>query len=637
MKKLFNHLNYRLLIMLTGLIAVLLTAFIPPVMAESSKPLVRFETSKGDFTLQLYPDEAPLTVANFLGYVTGGFYDGEDGNGATIFHRVIDGFMIQTGGFTEEFYTAANPGESGKTTLDPIQNEANNGLSNEAYTIAMARTGDPHSATSQFFINVVDNPYLDYVDEDNWGYAVFGGVLAGKNTVDVIRAVETTSATYYPYEDVPVDPVVINNTAILDNTVYFPHIASNGDWETEICMINTDSEELKGVLRAFDNSGQAVSDAVAVSLSSNGRQEVTVGDAFSNASDIGYITLQTDSDAAYGYTKFFKEGLRRVALPAVREINSGDIYIPHIASNTEWWTGIGLVNTGDTEKELEIEFNNGTVVTKTVPAHGHASFTIRDLFGGEAQGALESAVIREADGIIGLELFGSETGTGNNYLSGILLSGETGSEMIYPHIATNAEWWTGIVAYNPSDSACELKIRPVTENGIALPSQTITLGAHEKYVGTASGMGLSEDTAWLEFEATAGDAGCPVSGFELFGKNSGQQLGGYSTVGLDTTSGIFAKLEDEGWTGIAIVNPGFTRATVTLTAYNDSGEKIASEEISLNSRSKRAAEPGAIFTEDISGATYVRYTSDKEVVAFQLNGSDDDMLLDGLPGMSVEY
>jgi|LNFM01.1.fsa_nt_gb cyclophilin family peptidyl-prolyl cis-trans isomerase len=168
-------------------------------MAAGPNPGVVLDTTKGPIEIELYADKAPQSVENFLAYVKAGFYDG------TIFHRVIPGFMIQGGGFTPEMEQ--------KDTRDPIQNEADNGLQNTRGTLAMARTGDPHSATAQFFVNVADNAFLDHTDKgQGWGYAVFGKVVSGMDAVDAIVGVPTTN--FGPMGDVPVDTILIKSAKI---------------------------------------------------------------------------------------------------------------------------------------------------------------------------------------------------------------------------------------------------------------------------------------------------------------------------------------------------------------------------------------------------------------------------------------
>lgn len=170
------------------------------IQAETT--MVKMDTNQGTIMLELDADNAPNTVANFLTYAKEGFFDG------TIFHRVISNFMIQGGGFTEDM--------TQKTVHDPIQNEANNGLKNDNGTIAMARTGDPHSATAQFFINVKDNDFLNFSSEtpQGWGYAVFGKVTEGMDVVEKIKGVDTT--TKGPYADVPAEPVIIEKVTIVE-------------------------------------------------------------------------------------------------------------------------------------------------------------------------------------------------------------------------------------------------------------------------------------------------------------------------------------------------------------------------------------------------------------------------------------
>ena len=164
---------------------------------------VMMTTTVGPITIELDADSAPKTVENFLSYVAGGFYDG------TIFHRVIDNFMIQGGGFTVDMEQ--------KSTQAPIENEANNGLKNQRGTIAMARTQDPHSATAQFFINVQDNDFLNHTGENmqGWGYTVFGKVTDGEDVLEKIRGGQTGSQA--GHQDVPVEPIIIESVAIIND------------------------------------------------------------------------------------------------------------------------------------------------------------------------------------------------------------------------------------------------------------------------------------------------------------------------------------------------------------------------------------------------------------------------------------
>ncbi len=170
-----------------------------PSGAAGKNPEVLVSTSMGDIKIELFPTDAPLTVKNFLAYVKDGFYKG------TIFHRVIPGFMIQGGGFTADMTM--------KPTGRPVKNEAGNSLKNDRGTVAMARTADPDSATSQFFINVVNNDSLNRPMPDGYGYAVFGKVVEGMDVVDKISSVKTGSRMVF--QDVPVTPVVIKSITVI--------------------------------------------------------------------------------------------------------------------------------------------------------------------------------------------------------------------------------------------------------------------------------------------------------------------------------------------------------------------------------------------------------------------------------------
>ncbi|MCC6072223.1 peptidylprolyl isomerase [Massilia sp. GCM10020059] len=160
---------------------------------------VLIKTNMGNITVELDAEKAPKSVANFLDYAKKGHYNN------TIFHRVIGNFMIQGGGF--------EPGMKQKPADQTVENEAKNGLKNEAYTLAMARTSDPHSASAQFFINVTNNSFLDYPGQDGWGYAVFGKVTEGKEVVDQIKKVKTSRSGMF--SDVPVEPVIIESVEVI--------------------------------------------------------------------------------------------------------------------------------------------------------------------------------------------------------------------------------------------------------------------------------------------------------------------------------------------------------------------------------------------------------------------------------------
>jgi len=186
--------------LVVALMAVVISAGVACAEGMAKNPVVLMETSLGDIKIELFEKEAPISVKNFLRYVNKGFYSN------TIFHRVINGFMIQGGGFTSNL--------SQKRTMGPIKNESANGLKNDRGTIAMARTGMPDSATSQFFINVVNNDMLNRPNPDGFGYAVFGKVISGMDVVDKIKAVKTSF--FKDMEGVPEQPVVIKSVKVLD-------------------------------------------------------------------------------------------------------------------------------------------------------------------------------------------------------------------------------------------------------------------------------------------------------------------------------------------------------------------------------------------------------------------------------------
>jgi cyclophilin family peptidyl-prolyl cis-trans isomerase len=196
-----RQLNQRMSVLMKNiLISIILSGLAAGCTKERSNPVILMKTSKGDIRIELEAEKAPMTVTNFLGYVESGHFKG------TVFHRVIDGFMIQGGGFDENMQQKPAP--------QTVENEATNGLKNVVGSVAMARTPDPHSASAQFFINVNDNVFLDYPGQDGWGYCVFGHVVEGMDVVDEIKGVPT--GNHGPHQNVPVDSVTILEVSVVD-------------------------------------------------------------------------------------------------------------------------------------------------------------------------------------------------------------------------------------------------------------------------------------------------------------------------------------------------------------------------------------------------------------------------------------
>ncbi len=426
------------------------------------------------------------------------------------------------------------------------------------------------------------------------------------------------------------------------NLIYFPHIASGNGWETDIAIINTSSEtSLSGVIKAYNASGEQIGDLHSVDLLPAGRIEMEVGTAFTTPELIRYLIFTASCDEVYAYLKFYNnpDQSYRVAIPAPKTINSGDIIVSHIAMSDGWWTGLNLLNTTNESRTLTFTFNGEKTKHLTIAAGAHLAMNLADFLEGWQLDEINSAIISNAEGVIGLEIFGN-----GKQLSGILLRDTTTKNLYYPHIADDQFWWTGLVAFNPGNSSGKLIIKPYAADGTLLsppapatPTRMILLnppaaatpieiGAKERYIGATSELDLPEGTKWMAIESSV-----PVSGFELFGTTSNLQLAGYTSVGIDGESGIFPKYEHQNdWTGVALINTTSGRIRVTLTAYTDAGLEVDSKTLQLNGFEQIVRDPQEIFDNSIDTATYIAYKATAPVVAFQINSEGD--MLDALPG-----
>ncbi len=485
-------------------------------------------------------------------------------------------------------------------------------------------------------INFEDNPSAVAVNQSSdiiyvgfyWDMAVIDGadntvidfVGAGNNTSGI--AVNETTRTVYVGIQYEAYVAAISRSGDFAKTIFFPHIACSQKWETEICLINTNAQELEATLKAYNDQGEKVSEEALV-VSANGRRAFTIGEEFSNGGNIKYMRASSDSAGICGYTKFYQDGVFRVAVPAVQEVNTGDIYIPHVASNNTWWTGLALVNTMDTTKYVTITFNTGDSVGFSLRPGEHKQFSIKELFDDASQEEIAWGVLSDADGVIGLELFGAE-----KRLSGVLLRNECSETLYFPHVASNQTWWTGIAACKPGSAAAELTVKPYRKDGTALAELGAEIGAEGKYYGDAGDLGLPAETAWFAIEASR-----PLNGFELFGTTNADQLAGYSAVNIKRQQGVFPKLEAEGWTGIAFVNTAAGSAEVSLRLYQDDGTVAAEKTLPLAGHAKKVETGEALFSGAAAEGSYIAFSADTDVVGFQLNSSADNKMLDALPGM----
>ena len=410
--------------------------------------------------------------------------------------------------------------------------------------------------------------------------------------------------------------------------VFFPHVVNNSGWETEIALINTADKAISAQLISYSDNGVQVGPPLSITLNPMARRQIAVGSELLNPDKIGFIVFTSESEEISGYTKFsHKTNGYRVAVPAVSKINSGKLYIPHIASGDGWWTGISLVNTTTEPKILTLEFDNNTTKTVNIDSGSHKAFSIAELFGNVSQPEVGSAIISNADGIIGLELFGT-VGAVPLQLSGILLKNELTTTIFYPHIATTGDWWTGIVAYDPDAVNDHFTLTPYQKNGTALTSINVPMAGKQKYMDDVSQLDLPIATAWFKIDAEYG-----ITGFELFGTKN--QLGGYTGVGISTANGVFPKIDQLGWTGIAFVNPTAVNVNVTLSARRDDGSIIesgsATKNLAPGEKVVNTVEELFPDSNNIDEATFITYSADKEIVGFQLNGSADNLMLDALP------
>ena len=434
-------------------------------------------------------------------------------------------------------------------------------LSSSAYTGEVAITTSSNSCSWSATSNAP------------WITITAGSTGTGNGTVSYSVSANTTGDTRPGTMTIGGQTFTVTQFGVSTSAyLYFPHVDTSFPWQTEIALINTGDQTVNGTLRAFSDDGQP-GETRDVTLSARGRKQIIVATEFTNDTNIGYIIFDTDSDTVQGYTKLYQPGISRTAIPAVKEVNSPVIYISHIASDAQWRTAISLVNTTSAKKDLTITFNNGLKKNISLNANEQKVFDIAvDFFNSQPQPDIKSAVINDASGVIGVEIF-----VGGNQMDGILLTGKTAYNLYYPHVA-GGDWWTGIVAYNTSPYEATMTIVPYSAQGTPLTSSNLPIEGNRNYVGKVADLNLPSETAWFRIDSTR-----PLSGFELFGTIDGNQLAPYAGGGrTGAKAGVLPKIEkDGGWTGIVFVNTETTAASIVLTAYYDDGTPVATSTLSV--------------------------------------------------------
>lgn len=432
-------------------------------------------------------------------------------------------------------------------------------------------------------------------------------------------------------DDGEADSAVCTLTVMPSETVnlYFPHVQADESWESEIGIINNDSvNTLSGQLIAYDNDGSQVGSSITIALPAMGRKELLVGETFTDPDSIAYLVYQSNSHAVKGYTRIYVNDTAAAAFAAVpaSDVPSGDIYIPHMTSNTDdWTTTLGLLNTASTDATLQIAFNTGDIKSIDIKAGEHKAVLVKDLFDGTVPESLRAGVIQGAAGIVGVEIF-----KWDNLMAATLLKSKLASHMVFPHVPNDDQWVTGLAAYNLSAYTAVVTLIPYSADGAVLEPKALTIGPWNTMVKLTSTIGISEDAAWIDMLSTS-----EVSGLSLFANLVESNYAGFETIGNTGTSGIFPRVEHSGSdVGIALINTEYETATVTLKAYDNDGEMLAETEISLAGHAKLLNTSDVIFgTTDITGATYFTYSSDKVLSGVQVTLSEDQQMGDALPGL----
>ncbi len=419
----------------------------------------------------------------------------------------------------------------------------------------------------------------------------------------------------------PEDSIYVPQTTLL----YFPQVIVNDVWRSEIGVVNTsDRETVSGRMISYDEKGEKISECDLV-LKPRQRVEYKAGKCPLTPNG-RYVVFEASSEAVIGYNRISDKRMSEV-IPATPYSNEGkSLFIPHIASSSLWGTGVALINTTDQRKEnIAIKFDDGSIRTMALDPFATNAFMIRNLFEGKPMPALQSAIIENAEGLIGIVLFNY---TGDNRLAAISLQAKPATELYFPLVFFE-EMDSGIMVYNPESAASTITMEFYDSQGVMLGEDEYKLPGNQRYVGTPKNLGFPEKTSWLRVGSKT-----PLLGFGIINARSSEIMTGVSVLERPISTGVFPKLGNLELSRLVFVNVEDAWPKVVVSAMDDKGIELQTQGLAICPYCQVNETIHEFFEgKDISGATYLKFVSDGPLIGLQMNMTEDDIYLDYIPAL----
>ncbi len=461
--------------------------------------------------------------------------------------------------------------------------------------------------------------------------------------------------------------MLFNANIAVANPLYFPGVVCSNGWQTMIGVVNPKNENdpVAGVFKAYSKSGELLG-STSVAIPANGRETFMVGsiEELGAPDKIAYCTFDDGDSALVAFSEWTYKGILRAAAPASREPANGKIVIGHILCNQVWRTEISLLNTDSVEHIVNLTFDNGSQKEIVLPGNGHFRGYLRELFNGQIQPDISTLSIADASGLIGLLMTISYADNCSEIAAALPITNQKAVTIYYPQLFCNADpdnpggWHSNLVITNPGEENTTCQCQIFNAGGQLVVNETLTIDAGSSYdsltcdqepnsclqLNTKGGLKAPEGDCWLKVD-TDGDTNIFGSECLISAPSNPEmsavvkQMGALNAFASGHARGIFAKREtDGGWSGLAFINLSVEAANLTLFAIDNQGMAQGLASILIESHAKVAKTVADIFSGyDISASSYVGYSCDQKILAFQCNGSSDGLKLDVLPGLAAPF